>query len=145
MIDISDFQKELKELFETKGVLTQFTNENVPAPKKSMAVHEAKVKTDNKKEKLEDSKELLDQLQKLYQKDKLSFKDDTDLMNKIIALGIKLADDPANKDAKVYNHKDVMELLKKEKKRACWCCHRFNCLLKQKISQKTQYGQTILW
>ena len=38
VIDISDFQKELKEVFETKGVLTQFTNENVPAPKKSMAV-----------------------------------------------------------------------------------------------------------
>ena len=55
LIDIHEFQKDLKEVFETKGVITQFTNENVPAPKKSMAVHEAKVKTDIKKEKLEDS------------------------------------------------------------------------------------------
>jgi hypothetical protein len=32
VVDICDFQKSLKEVFETKGVLTQFTNENVPAP-----------------------------------------------------------------------------------------------------------------
>ena len=57
-------------------------------------------------------------------------------MNKIIATGIKLAEDPANKDVKVFTHKDIVELLRKEKKRACWSCHRCNCFLKQTASQK---------
>ena len=136
VIDISDFQKELKEIFETKGVLTQFTNENVPAAKKSMAVHEAKVKSDNKKDKAENSKEQIDEMNKIYGREKISLKDDTDLMNKIITTGLKLAGDPANKDIKVFLHKDIAELLKKEKKRACWGCHRSNCFLKQSLSQK---------
>ena len=41
VVDIADFQKNLSTIFETKGVLSQFKNENIPAPKKSMAVHEA--------------------------------------------------------------------------------------------------------
>ena len=136
VIDISEFQEELKIIFETKGVITQFTNENVPAPKKSMAVHEAKVKTDKKDNKSENTKEQLDKLNEIYRKEKLSFKDDTDIMNKIIATGLKLAEDPANKDVKVFLHKDIVELLKKEKKRACWGCYRCNCFLKQTTSQK---------
>ena len=47
-----------------------------------MAVHEEKVKTDNKKEKLEDSKELMAEFDKKYKKEKISFKDDTALQDK---------------------------------------------------------------
>ena len=47
-VDIGDFQKNLSTAFETKGVISQFKNENVPAPQKTMAVHEAKVKHDKK-------------------------------------------------------------------------------------------------
>ena len=39
LVDIGDFQKNL-----CKGVLSQFKNENVPAPHKNLAVQEAKVK-----------------------------------------------------------------------------------------------------
>ena len=105
MIDISEFQEELKVIFETKGVITQFTNKNVPAPKKSMAVNEAKVKTDKKDSKSGNTAEQLKQLNEIFKKEKLSFKDDTDIMNKIIATGLKLAEDPANKNVKVFLQK----------------------------------------
>ena len=58
IIDIEDFQKKLCEAFETKGVLSQFKNENVPAPHKNLAVQEAKVKTNKKPIKLEETPEL---------------------------------------------------------------------------------------
>ena len=90
---------------------------------------------------MEDSKELLAKLNKVYGKDKISYKDDTALMNKVISLGLKLADDPANNDIKVFTHKDIVELLKNEKKRACWSCHRFNCLLRQNCSQKLKMNK----
>ena len=32
VVDITDFQKNLSTVFETKGVLSQFKNENIPAP-----------------------------------------------------------------------------------------------------------------
>ena len=48
VLDINDLQSNLKEVFEAKGVLTQFTNENLPAPRKSMAVNEAKVNPNKK-------------------------------------------------------------------------------------------------
>ena len=58
LVDIGDFQKNLCTAFETKGVLSQFKNENVPAPHKNLAVQEAKVKTDKKREISEDTPEL---------------------------------------------------------------------------------------
>ena len=52
VVDITDFQTNVAKVIETKGVLSQFKNEDIPAPKKNMAVHEVKVKTDNKKKQL---------------------------------------------------------------------------------------------
>ena len=75
VVDIADFQTHLATIFETKGVLTQFKNENIPAPKKSVAVNEAKVKTDNKKEVVEETKELLATFNKDYNKFKIKFDD----------------------------------------------------------------------
>ena len=48
IIDIGDFQKKLCEAFETKGVISQFKNENIPAPQNNMAVNETKVKQEKK-------------------------------------------------------------------------------------------------
>ena len=141
VIDISEFQKNIKGVFETKGVMTQFTNENIPMPKKSMAVHEAKVKNDNKKEKVEDTKELLAELEKKYRKEKISFKDDTALQNEIDTLALKLAEDPANADAKVVFHNDIVSFLKTKKKKVCWCCRKVNCLIKQTCSQKLKMNK----
>jgi len=61
VVVITDFQKNIATVLESKGVLSQFKNEDIPAPKKNMAVHEVKVKTDNKREILEYTKELVDQ------------------------------------------------------------------------------------
>ena len=36
ILDISDLQEDFKKVFENKGVLTQYTSENVPAPKKAV-------------------------------------------------------------------------------------------------------------
>ena len=38
ILDISDLQEDFKKVFENKGVLTQYTSENVPAPKKAQWV-----------------------------------------------------------------------------------------------------------
>ena len=50
ILDISELQADFKTVFKTKGVLTQYTSENIPAPKKgSMGVNETKVKNEEKK------------------------------------------------------------------------------------------------
>ena len=116
VVDIADFQKHLTTIFETKGVLSQFKNENIPAPKKSVAVNEAKVKTDNKKEVLEDSKELIDALNKEYNKFKINNKEDNDCKKEIDTLALKLAENPANADLQVINHEEIANLLKLKKK-----------------------------
>jgi hypothetical protein len=101
-----------------------------------MAVHEAKVKTDNKKEKLEDSKELLDQLSKDFHKKKIDNKGDFALQKEIDTLALKLAENPANSDAKVMLHDDIVAFFKTKKKRVCWSCRLSNCFTKQTCSMK---------
>ena len=61
VVNINDFQKNIAIVLESKGVLSQFKNENIPAPKKNVAVNEVKVKNDNKRETVEETKELVDQ------------------------------------------------------------------------------------
>ena len=112
VIDIADFQKHLTTIFKTKGVLSQFKNENIPAPKKSVAVNEAKVKTDNKKEVLEDTKELLATFNKDYTKFKIQNKDDIAFKTEVDTLAFKLAENPANDNLQVINHDEVASFLK---------------------------------
>jgi hypothetical protein len=50
ILDISELQEDFKKVFEDKGVLTQYTSENIPAPKKgTLSVSETKIKNDGKK------------------------------------------------------------------------------------------------
>merc|ERR1712030_18261 len=99
-------------IFETKGVLSQFKNENIPAPKKSLAINEAKVKTDNKKEVLEDTKELLAMFNKDFNKFKINNKEDNDFKKEVDTLAFKLAENPANENLQVINHEEVASFLK---------------------------------
>ena len=83
LIDIADFQKKLVETFEVKGLLSSYRNDIIPAPKKSMAVNESKIKND--KEGKYDKKDKVDSpaASKAYsndlKKDKLPFKKDEEI------------------------------------------------------------------
>merc|ERR1712030_126899 len=48
LIDVADFQKKLVEAYEIKGLLSSYKNDIIPAPKKSMAVNESKIKNDKR-------------------------------------------------------------------------------------------------
>ena len=144
VVDISDFQKNLNTVFETKGVLSQFKNENIPAPKKSVAVNEAKVKTDNKKEVLEDSKELIDALKREYNKFKINNKEDNDFKKEVDNLALKLAENPANENLQVINHEEIASFLKSKNKRVCWSCRLTNCLTRQICSSKLKIKKRFL-
>ena len=100
-----------------------------------MAVHEAKVKID-KKHRLEETPELLNTFKKNFSKEKISKMDDNAIQAEVDTLALKLAEDPANADAKVVLHDDIQALLKTKKKRVCWCCRTANCLIRQTISTK---------
>ena len=64
VVDIGDFQTNIAIILESKGVLSQFKNEDIPAPKKNVAVNEVKVKNDKKKETVEEPKEALEKFNK---------------------------------------------------------------------------------
>ena len=106
LVDIQDFQTNLKTAFETKGLLVSYKNYNIPAPKKSMAVHEAKVKVEKKDKKdREDTPVGLKAFNTDYQKAKLSAKDDTDLKKEVTTLATKLAEDPQTRILKLASIK----------------------------------------
>ena len=112
LIDIQDFQKKIIEAFEAKGLLSSFKNDIIPAPKKNMSVNEAKVKIDKKDKKdREDSPAGVKAFNSDYRKDKLSAAKDKEIRDEVTSLATKLAEDPANKDAKVGLHKDIQALL----------------------------------
>ena len=135
LVDIQDFQTNLKAAFETKGLLSSYKNDNIPAPKKSMAIHEAKVKVDKKDRKdREDTPAGLKAFNADYLKAKLSAKDDTDLKKEVTTLATKLAEDPQNADAKIGLHKEIQDLMKLKKKRVCWGCRSANCFIRQNLS-----------
>ena len=144
LVDIGDFQKKLCTAFDTKGVISQFKNENIPAPQKSMAVNETKVKPDKKKEIFtEETPELIRKVNSDYKKIKIKHTDDEAIKAAVDTLALKLAEDPANANKKVTDHADIAKLLKEKKKRICWSCRLANCLTKQmcsnKLKMKKQY------
>merc|ERR1712030_160144 len=150
ILDISDLQEDFKTVFETKGVLTQYTTENVPAPRKgNLAVNETKIKNDGKKVKGEEkpaaTKEQNKEIHAKYNKKKIDAEEDKKIKTKVVELDLKLAENPANTDLKVWNHKDITALLKTLKARVCWCCESANCFIKQSICTQMQvkrkYGE----
>ena len=46
LIDIAAFQVKLVEAFDSKGILSSYRNDIIPAPKKSLTVNETKIKKD---------------------------------------------------------------------------------------------------
>ena len=43
LIDIQDFQKQLVKMFDNKGILNTFKNENIPASKKNISANKAEI------------------------------------------------------------------------------------------------------
>merc|ERR1712030_259846 len=126
ILDISDLQEDFKTVFENKGVLTQYTSENVPAPRKgTMGVNETKIKNDGKKlnpdERPVPTKEQIKEINSKFLKKQIDAEEDKKIKTKVVELALKLADNPANTKLKVYKHKDILELLKTLKARVCWC------------------------
>ena len=136
LMDITDFQTHLRTIFETKGVLIQFKNENIPAQKKSMSVNESKIKKDNKFETIEETPELDQAFKVDFKKYRVSFKEDNEIKKDVDTIAYKLAEDPANADLQVVNHEQIQSLLTKKKKKVCWSCRRPNCLSSQICSKK---------
>ena len=71
-----------------------------------------------------------------YCKEKFSNKEDDTIQAEVDTLASKLAEDPANADAKVLLHDDIQALLKTKKKGVCWSCRSVNCLIKQNMSRR---------
>ena len=131
VVDIGDFQVNIAIILESKGVLSQFKNEDIPAPKKSVAVNEVKVKNDKKKEQTNESKEALDQLNKDWNKSKIPVAEDNANKAEIEKTALKFIDDPTNASIKVTDQEEVAKLISAKKIRVCWSCWSVNCYKKQ--------------
>jgi hypothetical protein len=101
-----------------------------------MAVHEVKVKTDNKKETNEDTKELIDQFNKDVNKSKVPHHEDITNRKEIDAAALKLAEDPANADLNVTSHEEIAKVIQAKKRKVCWSCRLANCYNRQICSMK---------
>ena len=117
LVDIQDFQTNLATAFETKGLLSQYRNDSIPAPnKKNLTVKETKIKEDKKdrKEK-KDTPEKKKAFDEQFDKEKITAKDDTAIQKEVTELAMKLAEEPNNADAKVGLHKDIRAMLGQKK------------------------------
>ena len=101
-----------------------------------MAVHEVKVKNDNKKEIVEDTKELVDQYNKDFSKVRIPPHEDIANRKVIDEAALKLAEDPANAGLRVTSHEEIVKILKAKKIKVCWSCRLANCYNRQVCSLK---------
>merc|ERR1712074_158931 len=97
IMDISELQEDFKTVFEAKGVLTQYTSENIPAPKKgTLGVNETKIKNDGKKLNPADrpvaTKEQLKEINVKFTKKKFDDEKENKIKSQIIELALKLAE-----------------------------------------------------
>ena len=139
LMDITAFQEHLVGIFETKGVLLQFKNDNIPAQKKqNVSVNETKIKKDknDKFETVEETPELKKAYQAEIKKFRIDYKEDNAIKNEVDNLALDIGKDPANDDLLVTNHEKIKNLLAKKKKKVCWTCRRQNCLSMQICSRK---------
>merc|ERR1712030_282182 len=122
LMDIAVFQEHLATIFETKVVLLQFKNDDIPATKKpNVSVNETKIKKDknDKYEVVEETPELKKSFNAEVKKFSISFKEDNDIRKEVDELALKLAEDPTNDNVQVINHKQIKNLLAKKKKKVC--------------------------
>ena len=144
MVDINDFQKNIAIVLESKGVLSQFKNEDIPAPKKNVAVNEVKVKNDNKRETVEETKELVDQFFKDVKKMQMPNAADNANKKEIDAAALKLAEDPANDHLQVITHPEIVKILEAKKIKICWSCRLSNCYNRQLCCLKLKMKKRFL-
>ena len=126
-MDIAEFQEHLATIFETKGVLLQFKNDDIPATKKpNVSVNETKIKKDknDKYEIVEETPELTKAYNAEVKKFSVTFKEDNAIRKEVDDLALKLAEDSANDNMIVTNHEQIKSLLAKKKKKVCWKCRR---------------------
>ena len=135
-VDIGDFQKALCVTFENKGVISQFKTENIPAPQKTLAVNETKVKPEKKKGVTEETTALKFKLAKEYKENKMSTPEDEAIKVEVITLALNIATDPANDKKRVGQNAEIAKLLENKKRTICWECFLVNCRIKQKCSLK---------
>merc|ERR1712030_245686 len=115
VLDINELQEDFKTVFESKGVLTQYTSENIPAPKKgSMGVNETKVKNEEKKLNNADrptaNRAQASEIQKKFKNKALDNEKDNKIKSQVIELVLKVAENPANSDSLVLRNKEVVDL-----------------------------------
>ena len=63
---------------------------------------------------------------------------------RVVELALKLAENSANADTKVWNQKEIVALLETLKVRICWCCNSVNCFIKQGICTQMQVQRKFL-
>ena len=143
-VDIDDFQKALCITFENKGVISQFKTENIPAPQKTLAVNETKVKPDKKKEIAEETPELLKKVANEYKKNKMKATEDEAIKVEVVTLALNIATDPANDKKKVCQNAEIIKFLEGKKVKICWACILVNCFIKQTCSQKLKMKRQYL-
>ena len=103
-MDIAAFQKHLAEIFETKGVLLQFKNDDIPAHKKQIIpVNETKIKKEkndknSKFEVVEETPELKRAFYAEVKKFKIDIKEDNALKNEVDEMALDIGKDTANDD-----------------------------------------------
>ena len=121
IMDITKFQDHLTTIFETKGVLLQFKNDDIPAQKKqNVSVNETKIKKEknDKYEVVEETPELRKAFNDEYKKYKINHKENNDTKKEVDALAMEVAKDPANDNLQVTNHEKIRNLLAKKKKKS---------------------------
>ena len=110
VVDIDDFQKNIAVILESKGVLSQFKNDVVPAPKKSVAVNGVKVKNDKKQSK-ESSDEEEKKIIAEWQKTKLPIPEDNANKAEIEKIALKYIDDINLASTKVTDQEEIAKFL----------------------------------
>ena len=145
VVDIPKFQNFLVEEFEKKSILTSYKSDNVPIPKKGIAVNGAAIEKGKGKGKGDkgdkgDTPEDPENIKKFkaeYQKEKIRAEADKANIKLLKEKATQLANDPKNAELEVINHPDIKSFMKEKKiKRGCWCCFMHNCFLRQITSRK---------
>merc|ERR1712030_159079 len=86
LMDIAEFQEHLATIFETKGVLLQFKNDNIPTTKKqNVSVNETKIKKDknDKYEVVEETPDLAKAFNAEVKKYRVNFKEDNEIRKEV--------------------------------------------------------------
>ena len=151
IMTIPKFQEFLVAEMEKKSLLTAFRNDNIPVPKKGLAISEASVgkgkghgkNSKDDKEDKPDNPEDLEKFKQDYFKEKIDNSKDKDNVKLIKVKASEMAKDPKYADLTVMDHPEMKTFLKEKKiPRGCWCCFRANCFKRRIFSRKYKLKNT---